>query len=947
MNLVGRLIKAFGALALTAGIVAGVPVLLLRYVGNPIPKHGGALHGLEGWMSNRFDIHAFNEIVIYLLWAAWAVFVAQLVIQVPGVVADLIRILRHREPRRTDGPGGPGGALARGLIAAFTVALIAPRGASASVVKASAGFVLRPSARSVAVAPAFPGGRIAEDEPHAVVKGDTLWGIAEASLGDPERWHEVFDLNVGRVQDDGEALHVPDLIKPGWKLLLPGDGAQPSGLRAEKSADGSAPIGHEAKAALLANPVPPQAGLAMRDGRVPSEVPSPAAPARLTSGSAPAHVASSPRVAPRDRVAVRLPGGGLVPISLAGAVAAALALARLRARARARIRPIDDAAGDGPPSDPHSTVPELLQGAHQATVCAPGRGVYQDDDDFGDDPYAGYDFQGDLNSFDGLDAAHQEWTLVMGSCALADEPGVAPGLRAVLEATEASPDLHIAERGNVLIPLFSVTTAGLGLTGEGAVDTARSLLAGALAAGGPRVLDQAVELHTTSDVLSMLLTEHEDLPATERLTVFSSQHELLERTVAEVESRSAEVAEYGYATAAEVKRYANLQPFRPRIIVTIPEAAERHRLESVAQAGQAVDTHLVLLGPWGAGTTVAVSGQGSISASGVAAALLDGADAFRINEGQLAQILGVLQRVWEEPTDTEPFTDTADDDGELPPAADDEEPRTEVPHLRPVREVSRVQAAEGVLVINLMGPFAAEVDGRDVTALFSPSHRTLLTYLGLRERPVLRSEITEALWADEDLDPKSVQKRKVRFDSRLYQTKKAMTAAVGSERDFITVDRASGLVGLNRAAVVTDLACFDELIRSAARADEDSAKIEYLEAACALYRGPLDESIRGDWLLEHREDRLRRYRDAAGDLARIVGRTDADRGLSILNRLLEHDLFNEDLYRRIMRGQARLGREDAVRRTFNLLETRFEAADMEVDPSTRELVQGLTRRRAA
>lgn len=92
---------------------------------------------------------------------------------------------------------------------------------------------------------------------------------------------------------------------------------------------------------------------------------------------------------------------------------------------------------------------------------------------------------------------------------------------------------------------------------------------------------------------------------------------------------------------------------------------------------------------------------------------------------------------------------------------------------------------------------------------------------------------------------------------------------------------------------------------------------------------------------------LRRYRDAAGDLARLVSRTDPERGLVILNMLLEHDLFNEDLYRRIMRGQARLGRLDAARRTFNLLETRFEAIGMSIDPSTRTLVQALTRRSAA
>lgn len=60
--------------------------------------------------------------------------------------------------------------------------------------------------------------------------------------------------------------------------------------------------------------------------------------------------------------------------------------------------------------------------------------------------------------------------------------------------------------------------------------------------------------------------------------------------------------------------------------------------------------------------------------------------------------------------------------------------------------------------------------------------------------------------------------------------------------------------------------------------------------------------------------------------------------------LLEHDLLNQDYDRRITRGQVKLGRSDAVRRTFNLLETRFEAVDMEGDASTRARVKALIRR---
>jgi nucleoid-associated protein YgaU len=51
--------------------------------------------------------------------------------------------------------------------------------------------------------------------------GDTLWEIAQARLGDPDRYPEIVDLNAGRPQPDGTTLTDPDVIHPGWRLELP------------------------------------------------------------------------------------------------------------------------------------------------------------------------------------------------------------------------------------------------------------------------------------------------------------------------------------------------------------------------------------------------------------------------------------------------------------------------------------------------------------------------------------------------------------------------------------------------------------------------------------------------------------------------------------------------------------------------------------------------------
>ena len=56
---------------------------------------------------------------------------------------------------------------------------------------------------------------------HVVERGDTLSGIAAEELGDPYRYPEIFDLNVGDSQPDGRRLEDPNLILPGWELDLP------------------------------------------------------------------------------------------------------------------------------------------------------------------------------------------------------------------------------------------------------------------------------------------------------------------------------------------------------------------------------------------------------------------------------------------------------------------------------------------------------------------------------------------------------------------------------------------------------------------------------------------------------------------------------------------------------------------------------------------------------
>ncbi|MEV6899670.1 BTAD domain-containing putative transcriptional regulator [Amycolatopsis sp. NPDC051372] len=56
---------------------------------------------------------------------------------------------------------------------------------------------------------------------YEVKPGDSLIRIATHELGDGNRYQEIFTLNRGKPQPDGETLRDVALVKPGWRLILP------------------------------------------------------------------------------------------------------------------------------------------------------------------------------------------------------------------------------------------------------------------------------------------------------------------------------------------------------------------------------------------------------------------------------------------------------------------------------------------------------------------------------------------------------------------------------------------------------------------------------------------------------------------------------------------------------------------------------------------------------
>ncbi|THA70671.1 LysM peptidoglycan-binding domain-containing protein [Streptomyces sp. A0958] len=79
-----------------------------------------------------------------------------------------------------------------------------------------------------------------------VHRGDTLSRIAEEQLGDAERYPDLVEANTGRAMDEaGHRLTDPDLILPGWKVVLPAQHATPPADAGPADSDRTRPTPHE------------------------------------------------------------------------------------------------------------------------------------------------------------------------------------------------------------------------------------------------------------------------------------------------------------------------------------------------------------------------------------------------------------------------------------------------------------------------------------------------------------------------------------------------------------------------------------------------------------------------------------------------------------------------------------------------------------------------------
>ena len=274
-----------GALLILLALIAGLPVLLYRLGGSPLPGHLPGAAAVGHALLHRDSASLVLAAVRDVSWIAWALFTL-------AVLAEVQAVLRRRTaPRlRLGGMQAAAGRLVALAALTFTVApvgtlLATPQPAAtvlqADVTSAPAPHVttlprvpqpvppataaparppeVRPGpgiappapaparhARRTPGEPAFAAGPQAETvaavasagaagagagsarpagagviREVTVRPGDCLWSIAQQRLGRGDLFREIVALNLGHDMGDGQVLTNPSVIQPGWVLRLP------------------------------------------------------------------------------------------------------------------------------------------------------------------------------------------------------------------------------------------------------------------------------------------------------------------------------------------------------------------------------------------------------------------------------------------------------------------------------------------------------------------------------------------------------------------------------------------------------------------------------------------------------------------------------------------------------------------------------------------------------
>lgn len=222
MSRAAELVKAAAATAALLAVVVVVPIALGLGVGMPLPSAVPSWQQFSDALTNGDVADAtLIKVVACVIWLAWLYVAAAVVNEAVAIARGVTsRPLPFSTPAVQMGAARvvAAAALLFGSLHARPASSLAPLPPVVAVAHVSPAST---AADEVVAVEREPAGASAPAKEWTVAPRETLWGIAERTLGDGRAYDELFQLNRGRPQPDGSVLTDPGLIRPGMRLVLP------------------------------------------------------------------------------------------------------------------------------------------------------------------------------------------------------------------------------------------------------------------------------------------------------------------------------------------------------------------------------------------------------------------------------------------------------------------------------------------------------------------------------------------------------------------------------------------------------------------------------------------------------------------------------------------------------------------------------------------------------
>ena len=262
--------------------------------------------------------------------------------------------------------------------------------------------------------------------------------------------------------------------------------------------------------------------------------------------------------------------------------------------------------------------------------------------------------------------------------------------------------------------------------------------------------------------------------------------------------------------------------------------------------------------------------------------------------------------------------------------------RTDGDHMQPVRDgddsfVPATSHATAPVAVQLLGAYKIEVEGTEIRSGLRAKAKELLAFYLLHPEGASLDDCIEALWPE--ADPKRGSEW---FWTALGNLRTKLRQATG-QKELKIVDRDGDLYRIEDVFDV-DLWSLQHALKEGTDTKDDATRLAALDRAVADYAGDLLAGADWFWLETPREDLRQRMVDVLvwlGDRRWATG--DARGAWAALQRALEVDPFAEQIYRRVMRLQAKLSRPDDADATFRRLQAKLLEIDLQPTPESDKL----------